>query len=96
MEKLTVKSERGAYRVIALPGAVPRLADLVEEEAITLPRSVVSDTTVGPLWGEPAAKSIGAPLIELADGEEHKGWPAVEGLLGKWLDLIGYLPKCLF
>ncbi len=26
------------------------------------------------------------PLIEIADGEEHKRWPTVEGLLGRWLD----------
>jgi 3-dehydroquinate synthase len=47
---------------------------------------VVSDSTVGPLWGVPAAASLDGPLIELADGEESKRWPAVEGLLGRWLD----------
>jgi 3-dehydroquinate synthase len=86
MKRLTVESERGAYDVIAEAGAVSRLADLLEEEDLTKPRSMVSDTTVGPLWGQPAAQSLDAPLIELADGEEHKRWPTVEGLLGKWLD----------
>jgi 3-dehydroquinate synthase len=47
---------------------------------------VVSNSTVGPLWGEPVAQSVGAPLIELADGEEHKRWSTVETLLGRWLD----------
>jgi 3-dehydroquinate synthase len=86
MKRLTVESERGSYSVIADAGAVSRLADLIEGEGLTRPRSVVSDTTVGPLWGQPAAASLETPLIELADGEEHKGLPAVEGLLGRWLD----------
>jgi len=86
MQRLTVQSERGAYSVVAEAGAISRLAELVEEEGITRPRTVVSDSTVGPLWGEPPAKSIGVPLIELEDGEEHKRWPTIEGLLGRWLD----------
>jgi len=86
VQRLTVQSERGAYSVIAKAGAMARLAEHIEEEGLIRPRSVVSNTTVGPLWGEPAAKSLGVPLIELEDGEEHKRWPAVEGLLGRWLD----------
>ena len=86
VQRLTVESERGDYSVIAEAGAVSRLAELFENEGITRARSVISDTTVGPLWGQPAARSLGAPLIELADGEEHKRWPTVEGLLGKWLE----------
>jgi 3-dehydroquinate synthase len=86
MQKLTVKSERGPYSVVADAGAVSRLGDLLAEEDLTRPRSVVSDTTVGPLWGQPAADSLKTPLIELIDGEEHKRWPAVEGLLGQWLE----------
>ena len=86
MKRLTIESERGAYNVIASAGSISRLPDLIEEEGLTKPRSVVSDTTVGPLWGEPAALSLGTPMIEIADGEEHKRWPTVEGLLGRWLD----------
>ena len=86
MKRLTVESERGAYNVIASAGAISRLPDLIEEEGLTSPRSLVSDTTVGPLWGEPAARSLGTPMIELEDGEEHKRWPTVETLLGRWLD----------
>jgi len=86
MQKLTVESERGVYSVIAQAGAASRLADVIAEEGLNKPRTVVTDTTVGPLWGKPAAQSIATPLIELADGEEHKRWPAVEGLLGQWLE----------
>jgi 3-dehydroquinate synthase len=86
MQRLTVESERGAYGVIAKAGAVNGLAEFLEKEGFRRPRSVVSNTTVGPLWGQPAAKSLGVPMIELADGEEHKRWPTVEGLLGRWLE----------
>jgi 3-dehydroquinate synthase len=86
MRRLTVESERGPYSVIAEAGAVCRLAELIDEEGIHRPRAVVSNTTVGPLWGRPAAESFGAPLIELADGEEHKRWSTVEGLLTEFLD----------
>ena len=86
MQRLTVESERGGYSVIAEAGSVSRLAELVDSEGLRHPRSVVSNTTVGPLWGQPAAQSLAAPLIELADGEEHKRWPTVEGLLGRWLE----------
>jgi len=86
MQKITVESERGPYSVVAEAGAVPRLGDLLEVEGFTRPQSVVSDTTVGPLWGQPATKTLEAPLIELPDGEEHKRWPTVETLLRRWLD----------
>jgi 3-dehydroquinate synthase len=86
MERLKVESERGSYSVIAEAGAVSQLAELLDDEGLRRPRSVVSDTTVGPLWGAPAAEALGAPLIELADGEEHKHWPTIEELLGRWLD----------
>ncbi len=85
MRRLKVESERGAYSVIAEAGAISRLADVVADEGLTKTRTVVSDTTVGPLWGKTAAQTLKAPLIEIADGEEHKRWPAVEDLLGQWL-----------
>jgi 3-dehydroquinate synthase len=86
VRRLQVESERGAYKVIAEAGASPRLTELLEQEGVDHPRSVVSNTTVGPLWADAAARDFGAPLIELADGEEHKRWSTVEGLLGRWLD----------
>jgi 3-dehydroquinate synthase len=86
VQKLKVESERGPYSVIAEAGSVSRLAELIKEEGLNKPRSIVSDATVGPLWGQPAAASLETPLIAIADGEEHKRWPAVEGLLGQWLD----------
>ena len=86
MRRLKISSERWAYEVIAEAGAVSRLGAVVDEEGLVRPRSVVSNSTVGPLWGTPAAASLDAPLVELPDGEAHKRWPAVETLLGQWLD----------
>jgi len=86
VKRLKIPSERGPYEVVANAGAVSRLGRLLGEEEISRPRSVVSDTTVGPLWGAPAAASLDVPLIDLADGEESKRWSTVEPLLGRWLD----------
>ena len=84
--RLKISSGRGEYSVIAEAGAVARLGTIIDQEGTDRPRSVVSDSTVGSLWGTPAASSLDAPLIELADGEKSKRWPAVESLLGRWLD----------
>jgi len=86
VRRLKISSERGAYAVIAAAGAASNLGALLDREGVDRPRSVVSDSTVGPLWGTPAAASLDAPLVELPDGEAHKRWPAVETLLGQWLD----------
>ena len=86
MQRLTITSERGDYTVVAETGAVADLGALLRREDIAGPRSVVCDSTVGPLWGNPAAQSLDSSLIELADGEEHKRWSTVEELLGRWLD----------
>jgi 3-dehydroquinate synthase len=83
---LEISSERGAYAVVAEAGSVADLGALLDREGVGRPRSVVSNSTVGPLWGTPAAASLDAPLIELPDGEAHKRWPTVETLLGQWLD----------
>ncbi len=86
MQRLTVASRYGDYDIVARPGAVKDLREVLLGEDIDLPRTVVTNTTVAPLWAAPAARSIGAPVIELADGERHKRWPTVEHLLGRWLE----------
>ncbi len=85
MQRLKVESERGAYDVIAEAGAASRLGDVLKREKLALPKSVLSNTTVGPLWGEAAASSLDTPLMALEDGEEYKRWATVEMLLGWWL-----------
>ena len=86
MQRLTVESRYGDYSIVARPGAVKGFREVLLEEGIDVPRSVVTNTTVAPLWAAAVARSIAVPLIELADGEAEKRWPTVEDLLGRWLD----------
>ncbi len=86
MQRLTVESSQGNYPVVARQGAVTDLREILLEEGVALPRSVVSNTIVAPLWAATAAQSLAVPLIELADGEDRKRWSTVDGLLGRWLD----------
>jgi len=86
MQRLTVESSHGDYTIVARPGLANDLRGVFLEEGLNLPRSVVSNTTVAPLWAAAAAQSLPAPLIELADGEAEKKWPTVEDLLGRWLE----------
>jgi len=86
MQRLTVESRYGDYSIVARQGAVKDLREVLLDEEIELPRSVVTNTTVAPLWATGVAESMAVPLIELADGEAEKRWPTVEGLLGRWLE----------
>ncbi len=85
MQRLSVESERGPYEILAEFGALKRLGEFLDGVFPTRPCSLVSNTTVGPLWAKAASLDVGVPLIELMDGEEHKRWSAIEELLGLWL-----------
>ena len=45
---------------------------------------VVTDATVGPLYGLDVAERLDAPVLELPAGEEHKSWRSVERV-ARWL-----------
>jgi len=75
------------HEVIVARGAVGRLGELLDRLGADHPRSLVTDTTVGPLHGRRAADGLGGvPCIELPDGEAHKRWDEVERLCTAWLD----------
>jgi 3-dehydroquinate synthase len=86
MQRLAVQSTQGAYEVIAEAGSVAHLGALLDREGIDRPRSVVTNATVGPLWGCSAADALAAPVVELPDGEFHKRWTVVEDLIARWLE----------
>jgi 3-dehydroquinate synthase len=86
MQRLTVQSTQGAYEVIAEAGSAARLGELLDRESIDRPRSVVTNTTVGPLWGRSAANALAAPVVELPDGEGSKRWSVVEDVVAGWLE----------
>jgi 3-dehydroquinate synthase len=85
MKSLTVESSHGSYEVVAEAGAVSHLGEVLAEAGPPSPGLVVTNTTVGPLWGQTAADALNTPFLELLDGEAHKRWATVEYLLGQWL-----------
>jgi 3-dehydroquinate synthase len=87
VESITVDSERGAYPVLVGQGLTARLGEVLDEHGLPAPRAVVSNTTVGPLYGREVAATLGTrAFFELPDGERFKRWPQVEELCGRWLE----------
>lgn len=83
---LDLATPGGPTRVLIGAGALRRLTETLEKCGLQTPRTVVSNTTVGPLYGDAVAGVLGAPLIQLPDGEAHKQWAQVERLCGAWLE----------
>ena len=76
-----------AHEIVVDRGCVARLGPLLEELGTNRPRSVVSNTTVGPLHGARAAQGLALPPpIELPDGEAYKRWGEVASLFARWLE----------
>lgn len=76
-----------AHEIVVDRGCVARLGTLLDELGVDRPRSVVTNTTVGPLHGWRAAEALGAPRpIELPDGEAYKRWGEVASLFARWLE----------
>jgi 3-dehydroquinate synthase len=86
MQRLQVESRLARYQVVAEPGALGRLGDVLAAEGLAAPRSLVSDAVVAPLWAQAAAASCGASLLTIPAGETSKCWATVEDLLGRWLE----------
>ncbi len=80
--ELTHGGERTPYH--AGEGALGEIAELVRPLGEAGQVFVVTDATVGPLYGADVADALDAPLLELPAGEEHKRWPAVERV-ARWL-----------
>jgi 3-dehydroquinate synthase len=76
-----------AHEIVVDRGCLARLGKLLEELGVDRPRSVVTNTTVGPLHGVRTAEALGAPApIELPDGEAYKRWGEVASLFARWLE----------
>ncbi|HVN75104.1 MAG TPA: 3-dehydroquinate synthase family protein [Thermoanaerobaculaceae bacterium] len=65
-------------------GTLGELAELLRPFSDAGQAFVVTDTTVGPLYGIDVAEQLDAPLLELPTGEEHKRWQSVERV-ARWL-----------
>jgi 3-dehydroquinate synthase len=82
---LDVTSARGNYQAKVGPGILDRFGEVLEEEGLRTPRSVVTDTTVGPLHGRKLADALGLDLLELPGGETNKTSTTVEAVCRHWL-----------
>ncbi len=79
---LTFANERCPYH--AGEGLLGEIANLVRPLRQGGQTFVVSDDTVGPLYGADVAERLDAPLLQLPTGEEHKRWSSVEWIV-QWL-----------
>ncbi len=88
MQELEIQTAHSTSKVLVgrdILTDTPRLVD--QCTALPQPRSVISNTTVGPLYGQALSKELALdPCTEMPDGEEHKVWPQVEGLCNRWLE----------
>jgi 3-dehydroquinate synthase len=88
MPTLTIHSTHGAYDVVVEGGSLAAVGELCRARDLRLPTAVVSNTTVGSLYGAHAAAGIERTprRLDLPDGEIHKRWPAVERICTAWLE----------
>ncbi len=82
---LELRSAHGDYRAIVGPRILDRLVELFGDENLPLPRTVATDTKVGPLHARGLAAAHGMDLLELPGGETNKTWATVEAACRHWL-----------
>ena len=87
MVRLELKSAHGDYRAVVGPGSLDRIDEVFEEERLALPRSIVTDTTVGPLHGRGPAEALGLKKLEIPGGETHKNWATIDEIYRHWLGI---------
>ena len=87
MQELEIQTSQGPSRILVGRGLLADTARLVDECALPQPRSVISNTTVGPLYGRALARGLDLErCTEMPDGEEHKVWSQVQDLCTGWLE----------
>jgi len=87
MTRIQVRSAHGDYVTEVGPGGLDRMCEVLDGEGLILPRSIVTDTTVGPFHGQKLAEALGLELLELPGGETHKNWTTVEEIYRHWLGM---------
>jgi 3-dehydroquinate synthase len=83
MRRITVNLNERSYPIEIGSGLLDRLDDFTAPLTPTT-ISVVTNTVVGPLYAHRVQKGLTGVVthvIELADGEQHKQWPAVSHVL---------------
>lgn len=87
MVRLELKSAHGDYPAVVGPGSLARMAEVLEREHLVLPRSIVTDTIVGPLHGRRPAEALGLTNLEIPGGETHKTLSTIEEIFRHWLGM---------
>lgn len=86
MRRLEIPTAQGPSTILVGRGLLEELPAIVRNQNLPIPRAVVSNTIVGPLYGRGIADSLDIDrCTEMPDGEEHKVWPHVESLCSQWL-----------
>jgi 3-dehydroquinate synthase len=80
-----------SYEIVIAPGARSRVGELCQGLGLGPRCLVVTDKTVGPLYGRAVVESLAgagfeAPIVELEPGEEAKTLETVRALFGQMLD----------
>ena len=83
--RLSCGGEEAPYLLEA--GALSGIAEVLAPHLEGRRAFVITDDTVGPLYGERLAESLNAPLLALPAGEDHKRWSSVDRAV-RWL--VGY------
>jgi len=84
VQRIEVASSTGSYGVLVEQGSLSDLAGRIRGATRASRFLVVSDTRVGRLYGAGLAQQLGAPLLELPEGEQAKNL-ATLGELVDWL-----------
>ena len=89
-DPIQVHSPDGPYPIYVAPGALDRLGQHCRAAGLTGSALVITDRTVGPLYGERAlaalrAADYGAALATMPAGEAHKTLATVGDLIGAGL-----------
>jgi 3-dehydroquinate synthase len=86
MVRIELQSAQGNYTAVVGPGLLKKTESVISGEGLALPRSVVTDTTVGPIHGRSVAAALGLETMEHPGGESNKNWATVESTCRRWLD----------
>jgi 3-dehydroquinate synthase len=72
VRRLEVRAGSVEYDVLIGRGLLARMPALLAERGLTARVMVISNTTVGPLYGEALAETLDATLLTVPDGEQYK------------------------
>jgi len=80
-------SESGESRILLKRGLLGEIGTVLKEEGLPSPKTFVSNTTVGPLYGDRVARILEHEFrVELEDGESFKNWESIESIVRAMLE----------